>query len=277
MISATMDGLLVTLVVTLLLEVFRGRVFGVARRGQRRRPTPAVAVGLIVGVGVMAGLGGGGYDGLEEGPPLAMWVVLLGSLLVFGMCHGTDGGVPSSRRHFVGTVGGALLLALGGLRMPYIGIYGGGAVELGVLPSVLLTVAWVFVFVGTVEICAMLPMLAPLVAMVVGGLTLLPIGFTETYPSQALSGVLMGGVLGRFLGEFQRGMSRPPEKSEIMVLGYVASAVTLVTFVKSLALAGFILPIGLLTLFAIVLAMYGFERSIMLRSAPRGSEKEFPL
>jgi hypothetical protein len=267
MISAALHSLLVTGVLAFLLEFLARPFLGGARR--RRLPGPVLALALLLGAAIMAARGPAVYTPLEAGSPSALPCVVIGGLLLFALTLKSDLRLPSSRRHFLGTMGGALLLFLGGLRIPFVGIPGAGLTFLDPVTVLVLTLLWVFLFVSMIEICAMLPLLAGFVALGVGLIIFLPLGVKQTFPGQVLCGALIGALLGRFLGELAQGQTRPPDKTETLILGYFAAAATLSTFVKSIALAGFIVPLAVLTIVIIILLIHSFERSVILRSSPR--------
>lgn len=252
------QALLASALIAFVLEACSPFFFGRARGGKTPRPTYSLAA--------LGGLLALAASGVSPGPLIG---IVLGGIVLFGFTLKTDYSLPSSRRHFIGTILGGVLLFFAGQRIGYVGLPGFGNTSLMWLPSLLLTVGWVFLVVSMVEICSLLPMLTSLLALVLGAAVLMPVEVYQTASGQALGGVLAGGVIGRFIGSAMRGRSRPLEKTDTLVLGYLAAAATLSLFLKSATLAGLILPLALLVIFVVVLVLQSFERSIMLRTSPR--------
>lgn len=260
-------ALIITLVATLCMELV-DRVFFPRPRDRRRHwPRPALACGLIIGIAVMGIHGSGRWPWLEDGPNL-LWLVIA-AIPVFAAGLVTDYSRPATKRHFWGTIIGAAILLLGGFGIPYIGVPGMGTVALGAPGSILLTLFWTFIVVGIFELCALLPLLSGFIALLIGLTVWLPLDVRVTFSGLALSGCLVGGLLGHALGQLLKAESRPPDKADTLVLGFFCAAATLTTFLKSVTLTGVILPFAALTIGVILLGMRSFERSLLLRASPR--------
>ncbi len=196
------------------------------------------------------------------------WIVAGGvAMLVF--CRLSDVSLPSSRRHVIATLVAGLILCVGGFRLPFVGVPGIGSVSLDAITASALTLIWVFVIVGLVEVLALLPLLTGLLCLVIGLVSFVPGLTRETYAGSALGGVLVGAMLGRAVAEVLRRRPRIPSKSETLFVAYLVAAATLALFVKSLTLAGLVLPVGIVTIVMVILAVQGFERSLVLRPSPR--------
>ncbi|MCC6546167.1 hypothetical protein IT570_03275 [Candidatus Sumerlaeota bacterium] len=270
MISARTDALLLTAAIAFLLELLHVPIFGRVRGKAPRRPRPVIALALLLGTIGMQLVGAPNYAPLEPGSPWALPMVVAGAVALMVFTLRTDVQLPSSRRHFIGTIAGATLLYAGGLRIPFFAIPGMGVHTLGPVAALLVTVAFVFLFVSMIEICATVPLLASLVSIVIGFMVFVPSAANQSFPGQVLCGSLIGAIAGRLLAQILVGRERIPDKTEILSTGYFTAAATLATFVKSIATAGFILPLGIVTIVFVTLAVVSFERTTILRASPRG-------
>ncbi|MCC7391544.1 hypothetical protein IT571_04210 [Candidatus Sumerlaeota bacterium] len=269
MISARLDALLVTALIAFILEAFHRPLFGRPRIKPPRPPHPVLALALLFGAMTMQFIGAAEYAPLGAGSPWALPMVIVGGIILTLFTLKTDIHVPSSRRHFIGTMIAAALLFFGGLRIPFLAIPGIGLQTLGASTGFFLTLLFVFLFVSMIEICASVPVLASLTAVAVGAMVFVPAGANQTFPGQVLCGSLIGAVLGRLLATLATGRERHTDKTEVLMLGYFGAAAALATFIKSFATAGFILPLGVATVTFITLAILSFERTTILRANPR--------
>lgn len=253
--------LALTFVLTMLLEGCTGKLV------QPRRARPWLAVGLLLGLLIAAptvnhvsatGLGEANHFFLALGGLV---------LLVAGMT--SDFGRPTSRIPVAGTLLAGVLVFLGGLRITYLGLPGVGSFTLEGAASLLATMAWVFLVVSVVELCALLPLASGAVALVVGSAVILPVGAWRSGVGFVLCGALLGGVAGRLAGELLRARSRPPAKSETLVLGYFVATATLSTFLKSATAAALVLPLVLGAIMVVLLGLQSMDRSLLLRPSPR--------
>lgn len=266
--SPTFDALWLTALLTIAVEFASRRLFPSAR-GRERRPAPVLCLSMPLGLALMTALGHGAYPDIHAGMRDGPWAVLAGTVVLLLFVLRSDYRGPSSKRHALGAVLAAVLLAIGGLgiaptAVPLVG---------GALPAALVTLfatmAWVFIVVAVIEICSLIPLLAPVVVLAIGSAMHLPTDAFGSYTGFVLSGVLIGGLVGRMLAEFFRGRARVLEKSEVLLLGYLSAAATLATFLKGMTFAGIVLPVAMLTIIAALIAMQGFEKTILLRAKPR--------
>ncbi|MEO8376872.1 MAG: hypothetical protein ABI579_04310 [Candidatus Sumerlaeota bacterium] len=269
MIAAGTDALLITAAIAFLLELLHRQIFGKIRSHSPRRPRPVLGLALLLGALAMQVIGAAAYAPLEPGSRMALPMVIAGGIALCLFALPTDVNLPSSRRHFIGTLTAAALLFAGGLQIPFIAIPGLGVHTLGGPTAFVLTLVFVFLFVSMIEICATVPVLMSLVAVAVGLMTFVPLRVNQTVPGQVLCGELVGAIVGRLLAQIAGGKGRPLDKTEVLVVGYFSAAAALSTFVKGLATAGFILPLGVVTIIFVTLAIHGFERTTILRSSPR--------
>ncbi len=265
--SIAMTGLVVTLLLTTAMELIDRLFFPRPVDRRSHWPRPALACGLILGAGAMGAIGPGGRGSVESGPSL-LWLVIA-AIPVFAAGLKTDYTRPATRRHFWATILGAVVLVIGGFGIPHLGVPGMGTVFLGTFGMLALTVAWTFIVVGILELCSLLPLLSGFIAILIGLSVWLPIDVRVTYSGLALSGCLVGGLLGHALGQLLKAESRSPEKADALVLGFFCAAATLTTFLKSVTLAGVILPFAVITIIVILVGMRSFERSLLLRASPR--------
>lgn len=233
----------------------------------RRAPRPALAVALILAAG---GLWVLKMDGTDAGPgPWSFLMALAGALPLYWAGLATDARRPSGERHLLAALLGGLVLCFSEFRITYITVPGVGKFALGALAGGALTVFWVFLVVSLIEVAGLLPLLAGVFALGIGVL-----GSVEGFgfPSVAgalLSGLLAGGVIGRGVAGTVISGGRSLEKSEVLVLGYFCAVATLATFMKSVAIAGLVLPLSILAVVLVLIVMHGFEAAILLRAKPR--------
>ena len=108
--------------------------------------------------------------------------------------------------------------------------------------------------------------LALLAIVVFGG------GLAHSVASQALFGIIIGAVAARIgVGIFH--LLPPIGKADIFALGLWATALLNISFVKSIALIGFVIPVGLTLVLLTLMMIRGFESSLILRSAPASKDK----
>ncbi len=267
--SPAFDAFWVTAALTVLVEFASRGLFPRGRDG-KRRPAPVLSMSMPLGLALMTALGSAAYPHVRVGVEGSLWAVLAGAVVLLVFVARSDYRGPSSKRHAAGAVLAAAVLIVGGLGIMPSAVPLAPALLPGGLVTVLATMAWVFLVVAVIEICSLVPLLAPVVVLAIASAMHLPTDAFDNFTGFVLSGVLIGGLLGRMLAEFLRGRARVLEKSEVLLIGYLAAAATLATFLKSMTFAGIVLPVALLTIAAVLIAMQGFEKSILLRQKPRG-------
>lgn len=259
MTGATLTAMLVSLLVTLLAELGARPLFGSRPRGKRRPPHPTLAIGLILGFLITA----------HSGSAVQFYAFLIGAIVLFASGLYSDYNVSRSRRHFWSTIIATIPLALGGYVIDHLGVPGLPRISVSPFAGVAFTFLWVFVIVGIIEVCSLIPFIAAIISLAVGLSVFLPVSVNQTFMGHALAGCLVGATLGRALGQFLLGHVRSPDKAEVLVLGYFLAVATLSLFLKSFALAGLIVPLSLIIIFVAVLVLQSFERSLILRPMPR--------
>jgi len=258
---------LLSLVLVILAEVTARHFFPLGGNG--RRPRPTVAVGMLASLAVFW-LAGPHFDAPATGPRAILSWAVAGALVMFIVGLRSDYARPRSRDHFIGTMVAALLAFMGGFtfiafQLPWV-----GRLEPGLLLSLVLTLLWVFIVVSMVELCSLLPLAAGIVTFLIGATVLLPFESWRSPTGFILCGILMGAAVGRFAGKLIVVRSDPHEKADILVMGYVAACAVLATFLKSVAVTAFILPIGFLATLFVLIGLQGFDRQTLLRERPRG-------
>lgn len=239
-------------------------------RGRRRMSPPLAAIATLIGLLIIATRSPASYPGIDQGASSpALGAVIVGGVIVLLIAARSDTRGPSSRRHVIATLAGAISLLVGGFAVGHMAVLGGDAVSLGLASAAVITVIWVFLVVGILEICAALPLLAGLVSALVACSVLLPLPPWNSFAGHALGGAILGMLLGRMVGTRIAGRNRRLNPSEILFLGYIVAAATLALFLKSITLAGLILPLALLVVLVVLLVLQTFEKSLMLRAGPR--------
>lgn len=266
--AAALHAFLLAGVLAVVVELASGKLFG-RTKSRGRNPRPTFAVSALLALAVMAGLGAGNYQPLAPGPSLGLYGVMAGVLALFAAGLRTDYAQPSSRRHFQGTIIGGVFLSLCGLGASYVAVPGTGNIALGALFGLLFTLVWVFVVVGLMEILSLVPLLTGAICLVIAGLSIFSTGVYESFPGQVIGGVLGGAILGTFMAELLRGQTRAATKADSLVAGFLVATATMTLFIKSMTLAGLILPLGLATVVVMVVLVQSFDRTLILRASPR--------
>ncbi|CAN5263744.1 hypothetical protein BH09SUM1_BH09SUM1_15250 [soil metagenome] len=261
--SPTIESMVAALAITLSLEIGFWR--GPFPRTKTTR-FPSLALGIIAGLCYMA------YRAPEHDAQPAAGRILLtaagaGVRLLCGAY--SDRVRPSTRRHFSAAVVAGILVFVAGGGIRFLAIPGHGVYELPTVVSLIVTCFWVFLVIGTLEICSMLPLLAGAAALLVGMSVFIPYEVFKTYIGLTLCGTILGAMPGRVLGELITVRSHAYEKAEVLVLGYLVACATLSIFLKSIA-GAFIIPVGLVVVAAVILTTHSLDRSLILRAKPRG-------
>jgi hypothetical protein len=229
--------------------------------GRMPRAFPTLAVTMVITAGVLGAMGG------AEGTSL-LFAAAAGMLLL-GVGLWSERHGRATRSHALGSVGAALLLFAGGISSPVLTLPGIGTAWIGTPLSFLISVGWVFLMIGLIELCSLLPFVAAAVGMLVGSIVLLPITFHETYAGYALCGMLLGAIPGRFLGELFAFRSRSHTMPEVLVLGLFIGAASLATFVKGFTGMLVVVPVLLATTAAVILVTHSLDSGLILRRKPR--------
>ncbi|MCC5875549.1 MAG: hypothetical protein JJU11_04950 [Candidatus Sumerlaeia bacterium] len=267
MILVLAVAIVISFLMVILVEVASNFLFPACKNG--RHPRPSVGVGMVVSL-VLLWLLDPPMSAVAEGPRAELVWAIAGALLMLVVGLRSDYSRPRSRNHFLGTMAAAVLCFLGGFSFTLFQIPLVGIIDPGFLLAGLLTLLLVFLVVSMVELCSLLPLAAGAVTFLIGAMVLLPLGSWETQAGFILCGVLMGSALGRVAGKTLMVRSDPHEKADILVMGYVAACAVLATFLKSVTVAAFILPLGFLAALFVLVGLQSFDRLTLLREKPRG-------
>lgn len=267
MILVLSVSILFAFLLTILSEVAADLVLPKSRDG--RRPRPSVGFGLVLSLVLLWSLDPPMVHPFE-GPRASLIWAIFGAILLLAVGLRSDYTRPRSRDHFLGTMGAGLLAYIGGFSFSFFQIPFLGIVDPGFLLGALLTLLLVFLVMSMVELSSLLPLAAGAVTFLIGAMVLLPLGSWDTQVGFILCGVLMGSALGRFVGKLLMVRSEPHEKADILVMGYVSACAVLATFLKSVTVAAFILPLGFLATLFVMMGLQGFDRFTLLRENPRG-------
>jgi hypothetical protein len=200
----------------------------------------------------------------------ALWPLVLAALPLAATTLASDFGRPSSERHALGVLlAGIALFAAGlsiqGLSNPVIR----GTTAIGPVAQVIITIAWLFLLASIVELMSLVPGALTLVGVSLGTLVWILGGGGQTTASYTLAGIIVGALLGRAAGSLLRHEKLPMGKAEVFALGIWLTALSNLALLKSVAFAGFVLPLGALTIAVILVTLRAFERSLILRATPR--------
>lgn len=205
------------------------------------------------------------------GPALALLALAAAPLVATALA--SDLRRPSSERHAAGLLLSGLALSFSGFSIFVLSAPGGQTVGVPAAWQAVLTIAWLFLMVSIVELVSLVPMALPALVIAMSAAPLLGGGLHHSLAASALAGLIPGAVAGRLGADALRGRSRAWGKTEVLALGLWLTAMTNASFLKSVALAGFVLPLGVVAVGAILLSLRAFERSLILRATPRAGKR----
>ena len=240
---------------------------------QRDREPIRTGLGLWAGLMVSTLLAGffqdrlPGASGLKTGP--ALWPLALAAAPLVIAALLSDFRRPRSERHAAGLLLSGMALFSTGFAIVILTIPLKGTVAVGMAGQLLLTTIWLFLLASIVELVSLIPLGVGIIGLAMAGVIWLSGGEQQSVASFGLAGIITGALGGRALGDLVRRRRLALGKAEIFGLGIWLTALTNISFLKSVALAGFVLPLGALAVAVILLTIRGFERSLLLREAPR--------
>lgn len=204
----------------------------------------------------------------NPGPALPLLGAIAAVLAVFVQWSGASG--PKSERHFVALMAAGVAAVPLGASIPFTDFALGGApVPLAPAASVIFTLLWLFLVASVIELGSLIPLLAPLIG---GGLAVLSWRFgggPQTFASYALAGVVLGGLAGHASASLLLRGGRFLSKADVLVLGWLSGTLTVLTFLKGMALVAVVLPLGFAGVVLVLLGIRSLERSLVLRPRPR--------
>lgn len=207
---------------------------------------------------------------MMEGVGPKLWFLLPAMLPLLAATIASDFRRPNSERHALGLAGSGLLLCFAGYSIYIITAPWQGTVGLAPVFVLIFTVMWLFLLASIVELSSLVPLGASLLGLALSMVVWLSGGHQQTVASYALAGIVGGAIVGRGLADLVFRRSVPWGKTEIFALGFWLTAMTNAAFLKGVALAGFVLPLGVIAVAIILVTIRAFERSLLLRPTPRG-------
>ncbi len=230
-------------------------------------PRPALALGLLFTTLIFWAAPLRAHAAAPPGVNL-LWVAAAAlPLLIAGWV--TDRSRPRSERHFLAVLLAGGVLAFSELRIGFFSFPGLPVMTIGPVAGALIALFWLFLIVSLIEVAGLAPLLAGLIALAVGALGWFPAFVYSTVAGFTLAGILTGALLGRAAGGLLFSGGRSLEKAEILLLGYYTAVVTLAGFMKSVALAGIVLPLVMIIIAFTLIGLHGFEQTLLLRAKPR--------
>ncbi|MEQ8819827.1 MAG: hypothetical protein RLY93_06250 [Sumerlaeia bacterium] len=267
-------GLACASLATVLLPRGRQRLAHAGRDGEvePRRVGFGLWVGLAAG-SVVLGLVQGRLDAAGlRGVGSPVWTLPLAALPLALATLASDLGRVRSERHAVGLLVSGVALFFAGFAFPVLTNPLTGTVAVATIWQVILCAIWLFLLASVLEMISLIPAGVGLFGLALSGVIWLAGGTQQTVASYALAGLVAGAIAGRMAAGLvaHRGEGVVPlGKTEVFGLALWLTALTNAAFLKSVALAGFVLPLGALAVMLIVLTLRAFERSLLLRPAPR--------
>lgn len=260
---ATLVALLVTALAQASAPRGNQRVPHTLRSEPRRPVGMGLWIGLAVSTAVLALLQRSypGSSGLAAGPPVILLPLAAAPLVLAGLV--SDFQQPRSERHVLGICASGAGLFIAGLPIVLL-----LDMPLGPAFQLLATILWLFVVASIVELVSLAPLGIVLLGVALPGVVWASGGEQQTAASYLVAGTALGAVLGRAGADLAFGRRTPYGKGEIFALGFWLAAATSLAFLKSVAFAAFVLPLGILAVTAIILSIQAFERDLILRAAP---------
>lgn len=265
-------GFLAAFAVAAVLHAAGLRVTRGVRHGDSDRWPDVVGVAVMPALLIATGITGRYQHTLPQGPwgfgPSLEWLVVA-SLPVIAAGLWSDRRAPRSERHALGLVAGGVAMALLGfpiwlLSNPFV-----GTMDVAPVMQVIVTTLWLLLLAAIVELVSLVPYAVALFPLALTGAVIASGGAQQTTASHLLMGIAAGAVAGRVAASFLPGRWLPFGKGEVFALGLWLTAMTNVAFLKGVAFAGFVLPVAAAALVLIALGVQAFERSLLLRPAPR--------
>lgn len=270
-------GFLVALAVTFFAQI----VFPPARQQPIHAEEPSakpvpVGLGLWIGLSAATGILAIWQDRLPMPPgdnrgtgTSVLWLLpaVLPILIVTLM---SDFGRPKSERHALGLIASGVAMTFVGFSVFILSSpLSGSTISLNPFLVVFFTVVWLFLLASIVELVSLVPLGVPLFGMALSMVIWQSGGTQQTAASYTLAGIVAGAIVGRALADGILHRNLAYGKAEVFALGFWLTAMTNAAFLKSVALAGFVLPLGGLAVAIIVVMLRAFERSLLLRETPR--------
>ncbi|MDI6713138.1 MAG: MraY family glycosyltransferase [Anaerosomatales bacterium] len=202
----------------------------------------AMFFGMVAGVGVqLAGERFFGWHKVLSASPKPMLAIAAGGLVMFAVGVADDVVEMKPGAKFLGQILAATVVALGGVRIGYVGNPFGGVIVLGAL-SVPLTVLWIVSFANVINLIDGLDGLAAGVSAI-AGLSLFALAVQgNTLAAAVLAGALVGACLG-FLRYNFHPASVFMGDSGALTLGFFLACISLLGVMKSLAAIALVVPI----------------------------------
>jgi UDP-GlcNAc:undecaprenyl-phosphate GlcNAc-1-phosphate transferase len=253
-VQLLLDALLaaaVTLALTPLVRSVGIRLGIVAHPGGRHVHSGVIP--RIGGVAIFSGIVAGvllqltgerlfGWHRVLAASPRQVLAIAAGAAVMFAVGVLDDVLDMKPGAKFLGQIAAGLVVALGGLKIGYIGNpFGGGVIVLGAL-SVPLTVVWIVSFANVINLIDGLDGLAAGVSAI-AGLSLFALAVQgNTLVAALFAGVLVGACAG-FLRYNFHPASVFMGDSGALTLGYLLACISLLGVMKSLAAIALVVPI----------------------------------
>ncbi|MDI6692624.1 MAG: MraY family glycosyltransferase [Anaerosomatales bacterium] len=203
----------------------------------------AMFFGIVAGVLLqLAGERFFGWHRVLTASPRQVLAIAAGAVVMFVVGVVDDVIEMNPGAKFLGQIVAALVVALGGLRIGYVGNpFAGGVIVLGAL-SVPLTVLWIVSFANVINLIDGLDGLAAGVSAI-AGLSLFALAVQgNTLVAALLAGALVGACVG-FLRYNFHPASVFMGDSGALTLGYMLACISLLGVMKSLAAIALVVPI----------------------------------
>ncbi|MCL4078770.1 undecaprenyl/decaprenyl-phosphate alpha-N-acetylglucosaminyl 1-phosphate transferase [Coriobacteriia bacterium Es71-Z0120] len=203
----------------------------------------AMFFGIVAGVLLqLAGERFFGWHRVLAASPRQVLAIAAGAVVMFVVGVVDDVIEMNPGAKFLGQIVAALVVALGGLRIGYVGNpFAGGVIVLGAL-SVPLTVLWIVSFANVINLIDGLDGLAAGVSAI-AGLSLFALAVQgNTLVAALLAGALVGACVG-FLRYNFHPASVFMGDSGALTLGYMLACISLLGVMKSLAAIALVVPI----------------------------------
>lgn len=200
--------------------------------------------------------------------PAIGWLIPASIPLLFLMLK-SDLSRPKSERHLIGLLLSGLALSFFHFDILLLSNPIQGTIDLHPLLRLLVTVGWLVLLVSILELVSLIPLGVFVLTLTLCGVLYVSGGLEQSVAASLLMGLPPGAVIGRAIAKqiFQQRVQY--SHTEIFLLGLWITTMLNVSFMKSIALTGIVLPISIFAVVVILITLRAFERSLILRNTPQ--------
>lgn len=176
---------------------------------------------------------------------------------------------PKSERHFLGLLLSGAALSLFQFDILLLSNPLQGTIDLHPIVRLFVTMSWLVVLVSILEVVSLIPLGVFVLTLALCGVLFISGGLEQSVAASLLMGIPPGAVIGRAVIKVLLKQRVQYGHAEIFLLGLWITTMLNVSFMKSIALTGIVLPVGIFGVAVILITLRAFERSLILRNTPQ--------